>query len=210
MKTIRQFGTLLGALMLGLAVFSSGAQAQTTESFTATVEVSSTLSLSEVTPLDFGQVVMVTDTVETPTATLSANGTFTDNSIGSSGIVQLGTPSAGAYTIATGAATFSNITITFPATATLSNGLAPPGNGTFIVDTFTVGTLVAGSYAGATANVAACNGVIAAAGGDCEFLTNGSGEITVPLGATISADAPDSTFIDGTYSGQFDLTASFN
>lgn len=209
MTTIRQFGILLGALTLGLAVFSGGAQAQTTESFTATVEVSSTLSLSEVTPLDFGRVAMVVAAGDQPAATLSPNGTFAVDVSNGGNIVQLGTPTAGVYTVATGAATFTNISITFPGSTELTTP-SPNTNGTFTVDTFTVGTLIAGSYSN-PANAGACTGAInPTTGGTCEFMTNGSGEITVPLGARISVTVAGTPFIDGIYSGEFDLVADFN
>lgn len=209
MLNFRSTGAVLGALAVGMAWSAGSAVAQTAQSFTATVEVRNSMAWTEVNPLDFGQVVVIDDGTNDPTVTLSPTGTFLNASAGTSGMVQLGTPSGGTYTIATGAATFSNITITFPGSATLSRAGAPPGNGTFTVDTFSVGSLVAGTYTGGTANATACNGAINAAGGDCEFLTSGSGEITVPLGATLAATSGD-TYIEGIYSGSFELSAAFN
>ena len=136
MKATHRLGILSSVLAIGGLLFSAEAIAQTNQSFTASVEVSSTLSLSEVNAMSFGQIVVVSNGNNAPTATLAANGSFQDNSAVGSGFVQLGTPSAGTYTIATGATTFSNITITFPAVATLAHTNPPPGNGTFDINTF--------------------------------------------------------------------------
>ncbi|KZD07854.1 DUF4402 domain-containing protein [Oceanibaculum pacificum] len=196
--------------LIGVTFAAGAAQAQTTETFTATATVASSLTITENTPLSFGNLVVIQDGTNAPSAVLSAAGTFaTAAQIGTENLVQTGTPTPGNFTVDAGVASFVNLQVEFPNVATiLTNGAAPPGNGTFEVDTFTVAAPTAGGFTGTTTTAGACNTAIAG-GTPCQFITSAAGIITFPLGATITvADATD-TFIDGTYSGDFDLIASF-
>lgn len=206
MKRLIKFGLALAAL----AFVVPAAQAQTTETFTATATVASSLTITENTPLSFGSLVVIQDGTNAAAATLTAAGTFTTAAqVGSENLVQTGTPTPGNYTVNTGVTSFVNVQVTFPnAAITLTNGAAPPGNGTFSVGTFTVAAPTAGTFGGTTANVGACNTAIAG-GTPCQFTTSAGGLVTLPLGATITVGSATATFIDGTYTGNFDLTAAF-
>lgn len=208
MKRLIKFGLALAAL----AFVVPAAQAQTTETFTATATVASSLTITQNTPLSFGSLVVINDAITPAVATgrLAPNGTFTvPTAPAGTNLIQTGAPTAGNFTINTGVTSFVNVEITFPATTTLVNGAAPPGNGTFIVDRFQIAAPTAGGFTGATATLAACNTAIAGAGGDCQFITSGGGLITFSMGADIESNAGTSTYIDGTYTGTYDITAAF-
>ncbi|MBU0725424.1 MAG: hypothetical protein KJ904_18100 [Alphaproteobacteria bacterium] len=200
----------LGLAILGIAVVASTAQAQTTETFTASATVASSLTITQNTALSFGNLVVIQDGTNAAEAVLTAAGTFTTAAqVGTENLVQTGTPTPGNFTVNAGVASFVNLQVEIPNTATtLTNGAAPPGNGTFTVDTFTVAAPTAGGFTGTTTTAAACNTAIAA-GNPCQFITSAAGLVTFPLGATIAVTLATSNFIDGTYSGNYDLTASF-
>lgn len=210
MKRLIKFGLALVALAFVVPGFViQAAQAQTTETFTATATVASSLTITENTPLSFGSLVVIQDGTNAAEATLTAGGTFTTaTQVGTENLVQTGTPTPGNFTVDTGVTSFVNVEVTFPATATLTNGAAPPGNGTFTVDTFQIAAPSAGTFTGATATVGACNTAIAG-GGDCQFTTGAAGTLTFPMGATITVGSATATFIDGTYTGTYDITAAF-
>lgn len=193
------------AVLLSVGALSNQAQAQTTGSFTATLTINSSLTWTENTALSFGTIVLVDDGTNAPTATLGADGTYTDTSGGSSAITQLGTAAAGDFTVGTGLSAASNLLVTFPASATL----ALSGSSSFTVSTFVIGTLGTGSYdTGVTADQAACLTAISG-GGSCGFTTDGSGDVTFPIGATLTA-VQGGSYADGNYSGSFDLIAAYN
>lgn len=206
MKRLIKFGLALAAL----AFVIPAAQAQTTETFTATATVASSLTITQNTALSFGNLVVIQDGTNAAAATLSAAGVFTRAAqVGTENLIQTGTPTPGNFTVNTGVASFVNVQVTFPSAAiTLTNGAAPPGNGTFSVGTFTVAAPTAGTLGGTTTTVGACNTAIAA-GNPCQYTTSNGGLVTFPLGATITVGSATATFIDGTYSGNFDLTAAF-
>ena len=205
MKRLIKFGLALAAL----AFVVPAAQAQTTETFTATATVASSLTITENTPPSFGSLVVIQDGTNAAEATLTAAGTFTTTTpTGTENLVQTGTPTPGNFTVDTGVTSFVNVEVTFPASATLTNGAAPPGNGTFTVDTFQIAAPSAGTFTGATATLATCNTAISG-GGDCQFTTNATGALTFPMGATITVGSATATFIDGTYTGTYDITAAF-
>ncbi|MBC7136286.1 MAG: DUF4402 domain-containing protein [Oceanibaculum nanhaiense] len=172
--------------------------------------MASSLTITENTPLSFGSLVVIQDGTNAAAATLTAAGTFTTAAqVGSENLVQTGTPTPGNYTVNTGVTSFVNVQVTFPnAAITLTNGAAPPGNGTFTVDTFQIAAPSAGTFTGATATLATCNTAISG-GGDCQFTTNATGALTFPMGATITVGSATATFIDGTYTGTYDITAAF-
>lgn len=208
MKRLIKFGLALAAL----AFVVPAAQAQTTETFTATATVASSLTITENTALSFGSLVVINDAVTPAVATgrVAPTGAFSvPTAPAGTNLIQTGTPTAGNFTINTGVTSFVNVEITFPATTTLTNGAAPPGNGTFVVDRFQIAAPAAGTFTGTTANLAACNTAIAAAGGDCQFVTSAGGLVTFAMGADIESNAGTSTYIDGTYTGTYDITAAF-
>lgn len=192
------------AAISGIACLSSAALAQTTEQFTASATVSSSLTITQNTPLRFGNLVVVQDGTNTARATLAANGTWTPGvQGGTENLVQIGAPTPGNFTINAGVPSFINVQVTFDNTSTLANAAAPPGNGTFTVDEFRIAAPTVGTLA-ATNTLAACN-----TAGNCRFTTSNGGLVTFPLGARISVGSATASYIDGTYSGTYDIVAAF-
>ncbi len=204
MSMIKNFRLALAAGAIGLIGSFGGAQAQVTESFDTQVIVLENLTITEDTAMDFGSVTLTFDSTNAPTATLGADGTFANASSGSSAMESGGgTPSAGTYTV--NGSTSSDIKITFPSSATLTDS-----TDNFTLSTFVLGSLTSGSFDTTnTADLSACNTAISS-GGDCYFTTDSStGDVTFPMGATIAA-ATSGTYAAGTYTGSFDLTVEYD
>lgn len=207
------FGQAL--MVAGLCVLASAAQAQNTETFTASATVSSSLSIVENTPLSFGNLVVVKDSAgaDMASARLSPAGGFTVTTLGPANLVQIGTATAGNFTVDVGVPAFINVQVQFPTVeTTLRNVEAPSTNGTFTVDSFQIATPAEGEFAGTTTSLADCLDAMdltAGGTGRCQFTTSNTGLLTFSLGASITMDSGSATYRDGVYAGDFDLTASF-
>lgn len=156
------------------------------------------ITLAEDTALSFGDIAVTSGSDDTATAgiTLDAeSGTVTDPLAAPNGanIVSLTGATAGAFTVFAGVAEAIPMTITIPASATLS--LA--GQDDLDVSAISVGTLVEG--VGGSGDCSA----------GCNMTSASSGNIRFPVGATLTMAVGDGNYGDGTYSGSFTVTAIY-
>lgn len=162
---------------ISLTVATGGAQAASL-SAQISIEVSTPMTMTQTQSLDFGAISAVgTITVDPNSSAISDQGA-----------------QAGEIKVNVGAAQAIPLTVTVPATATLSdNGAGDDLDVTGI----TVGTPTMG--AGSTGDCSA----------GCNVSSADNGDLVFPLGATLSMAVGNGTYPNDTYSGQFTIMAAY-
>jgi hypothetical protein len=194
--------TLAGAAT-ALMFTSSAAFAESVTTATVTATVQNAFTLVETTPLDFGTVRAVADNtgaLNIAILTLTPAGAITPTAgVGTSAMTSLSGGTAGVFTV-TGAASFTNLTVTFPADFTLTNGTAPPGSPVFdILQADWVGTIVGGAN----------DGVTYAAG---NMQTDVTGAVALNVGTKLKTDSAVGTtgqYLDAAYTGTYTMDISY-
>ena len=182
-------------VIAGVALASSVAVAQQTQTSTASVTVQNAFVLAESAALSFGTITAnQVSGAAASSVTVNADGT---TAVAGPGIRQLAAGTAAAYDVSA-AAPFTNLNIRVTAdSTTLTNALAAPTNPDFVVDQFSVtnGTLT---------------NAITSAGG-ATFQTDATGALNIGLGATLTLPSAtgDILLTDGTYEGQFTIEVSY-
>lgn len=192
---------------LALSIAVSGTMATgpvMADTFNATAEVLNTITLTETTPLNFGTIFAVADadaddttlaTLVVSTAGAVSQGSATDGGGGTaSNLVALGGHVAGLLTIS-GAAAFTDLTVTVGTGATLVSLIHSSGSPN--VTPFTLDAIVTSPASGSTGQ------------------TDASGGLTILVGGTIGAEEGGtgtnftSGYLDGTYTGSYDVSVSY-
>lgn len=199
MQNLNKITKILGATFI--LVGSCNVLAETLNS-TATTTVQNAFTLTETTALDFGTVRAVADPtggINIAQLVLAPDGTSTTPAVvGNSALTLLTAGSAGVISV-TGAAAFTNLTVTFPANFTLTATGAPPTSPTFeVLNADWVGTVVGGANDGAT--YAGAN-----------LQTDSAGVVGMNFGTTLKTDSVASTtaYIDAAYTGNYVLTVVY-
>lgn len=156
------------------------------------------ITLAENTMLSFGDIAVISGSDDTATGdiTLDADsGTVADPLAAPNGanIISLSGATVGEFTVYAGAAETIPMTVTIPSTTTLS--LA--GQDDLDVSAITVGTLIEGI------------GVAGDCSAGCSMTSAATGNISFPVGATLTMAVGDGSYADGTYSGTFTVTAIY-
>lgn len=186
--------------------------AQETVTSTATVTVSNAFDLVETQPITFGTITAIGYNYQSTgnSGTLQARVTIpatgagaTSGTVGAadtdpgdtdSSISILTPGQRGLYDISN-AAPFTALTVTLPASTTLSAPSAPPTNGEFILDNFTA--------VDTDGNTPITTSI----------TTDATGAAQIGLGAQLLTEVPAATgtltYIDATYEGSYTLTVSY-
>ena len=195
MKTTKAF--YVAALALAtFSMYSTSAQAQT-ENVTASVQVQNTMTITEVDPLNFGQVVAISD--GTDTATLAIDAT-TDALLATT----TGAPALFAI-IDDATATAAQLTVEDAAdTATINIEIDNVVNPTFGGNAFTLNGFETSWNGGAT--------TARTAGTPFTYVYSaafGGGANTLDIGAALVTQVAVATYGNGTYTGNFDVIFSY-
>jgi len=188
------------ALMLTATAFAESTPG------TASITVTNAFSLVETTPISFGEIQIANDTdagtggVVTVTIPGNANPMTLQNAAteaeANGNILAQGT--AGRFDI-TGAAPFTDLTITFPAAFELTNSAAPPSTPAFSVLLAPATTFIVGG---------ANDGVLYDAGGN--LATDGTGAVGFSLGGVLTTDdTATAVYADGIYSGTYTMVVNY-
>ena len=182
-----------------LTVVATQSFAATLSDATISVTVQNAFDLVEDTELSFGTIRATADPAGTNVATLAiaGDGSVTATPDNNSTITQLTAGSVGQFTVSN-AATFTDLTITFPGAATtLDNAIAPPTSPDFTVDTW-VAVIRGGANDGLA--YAASN-----------LQTDNTGSVSFDVGATLSTDTVVSTsgYIYDLYDGDYTITVDY-
>jgi hypothetical protein len=192
--------TLAGGVALSL-FSSSNAYAESVTTATATVIVQNAFSLVESTPINFGTVRAVADPLggtNFASLILAPAGTTTVADAGNSAMTALSPATAGLFTI-TGAAAFTDLTVTFPADFELITSGAPGTAPNFsILQANWTGTVVGGANDGTT-------------GGTPVPQTDLNGDVALQVGTTLTTDvnASSSPYLDATYAATYTMDISY-
>lgn len=192
---------ILGATFVLVSSNSVFAEQVTTATVTTTVQ--NAFTLVETTPLNFGTVRAVADNTGAANIailTLSPAGAIVPTAgVANSALTSLGGANAGVFTVS-GAASFTNLTVTFPADFTLTNGAAPPGSPVFdVLQADWVGTIVGGANDGVTY-----------AGGNMQ--TDVTGAVALNVGTQLKTDSAVGTtgqYLDAAYTGTYTMDISY-
>lgn len=186
-RTTLKFLAFTGAVALGIAG-SNSAFAQT-ETVQATLTTSSAITSNVVSAIDFGTWLLIVDGVETPTITLTDDGTVdaTTGGITNSQLAEITAP-----------ATEGVVTVQTPAPAVLTMTRSNTTD-------FTDGGLSLTAVTYNTATEASTNINADAASGTVTVLAANTDE-TVTFGGTVTADA---TPADAAHTASFDVTFSY-
>ncbi len=207
-QTATGYHWLEGTALLLLALSLAGVAAAATSTFNVTATVSSSISITQDTDLNFGKIVVIQDGTNTAKMVLNPDNTVAQYTpTGTENLIQIGSPTAGSYIVNAGVTQAVPIAITFPGSVSMAHTTA--SSGTFTVDAFTISQPTAGVLDGTTTTVNACNTEILTGSKICQFTSDANGLVTVPVGATLSVDDATATFVDGSYTGSFDLTATY-
>jgi hypothetical protein len=204
-KITKDLGIAL-TIVSGASVFMLGgnsAFAETVTTATVTATVQNAFTLVETTPLSFGTVRAVADPtggVNIAILTLSPAGVMTPTTgVANSALTSLSGGTAGVFTVS-GAASFTNLTVTFPVDFTLTTAGAPPGSPVFdIKQADWVGTIVGGVNGGST--YAASN-----------MQTDVSGGVALRVGTKLKTDSTVGTtsqYLDQLYSGTYTMEIAY-
>ncbi len=167
------------------------------DTFNTTANVSSTITLTETTPLSFGNIFAVASTAgdgTEATMTVSTAGAVSvtagsGDSTSDSRIVSLGGATAGELTVS-GAATYTDLTVTSGAgLVNLVHSSGSPNAAIFTMDSIT------------TSPATTTTG-----------QTDGTGALTILVGGVIGASDTttySSGYLDGTYTGSYDVSVSY-
>lgn len=186
MKLFKQTlkASAIGAITAALAFGMLDAQAETVAT-TVTATVNNSIGFSETTALSFGTFTAKSDTADTSTILLQPDGTTTVTNGTNSRIVALSAAQVGVFDV-TGAAPSTSLTLAIPTSAvTLTCGACTGSNPTFSVGTWT-STPAVGS-----------------------LTTDGSGDATINVGATLSTITNANPYEDGSYSGSYSVSVNY-
>ena len=217
-------------LATAIAITVSGSLMAGTLTPTATATVDSTIAFAETTPMDFGTFVASTGvdtaatncvgaTTGTPTASctdaslvlgLDGNVTVTQGSEANTAatVIHLSggqaaqldvTGIAGFSTVKFSSTMLSDANVASSGTATLSHSSGSPS-----IPDFRLTNLKFDANGDGTADTADTNG-------DVSGTADGSGNVTLTVGATLYtiAQTADTTYADGAYTGTYDVTVSY-
>lgn len=174
----------IGAIAATLAFGMMDAKAETAGTF-ITATVNNTIGFAETQPLSFGTFAVLNDATDTSTIVIQPDGTNTVNNPGASRIVAL-TPGVQGIFDVTAAAPSTALTLTIPTgTIVLNCGACTGSNPDFDVATFT-----------STPAVGA-------------LTTDGSGNATINVGATLTTQNDPNPYENGTYQGAYSVTVSY-
>lgn len=196
-----RIGNFVGAVAV-LSMLPAIASAQTTLTTSVDVTVQNGLTMTETQPLSFGTVVVIVGSDDTDQGEigLAPDGVLTDaTETNDSNLIAIGGEQPGSFTVDVGNTGFFDLTVTAPATTTLTNAVAPPTNGDFDVTAVVIGAPTAGT--GITTPTDCSAG--------CPVTTDSNGLFSFPIGATLAVSAGDATFVDGAYSGNLTMSAAF-
>lgn len=188
-----------GAIMaVAMTALSGGADAvDLTANANATLVT--LVTVTEDTVMTFGNIAVIpgTDNTAWGSITLDADtGAMTDPvaEANDANVVYLTNSAPGVVTVFVGDLAAIPMTVTVPATVTLTNG----ANDDLDISAITVGTTTTG-----TGTVGDCSG-------GCVLTSAGaSGNITFPLGATLTMEVGNGTYGDGTYAGTYTISAIY-
>ncbi len=180
--------TAICALTAAIALGGYHAQAAETVNSSASATVQNTFTFTEVAPLSFGTVTAVGDVVAQTAATYNVDDAGATTIVDGNGVARMIIVSAatvGSYTIA-GAAPTANITLTLPASTTLTCVPCGGGNGTFVVTNLDPSSTTT-------------------------VTTDGAGAAAFTLGGRLETvpHATDTTYADGAYSGAAAIVANY-
>ena len=150
---------------------------------TVTATVANAFTLAETQALSFGSIVAISDGSDTSTMVIDNAGAVTVNNPGAATIIELSGAQQGIFDI-TGAAPSTTMTLTLPASVTLTCGTCSGSQPDFTVDTIT------NDVAGAPA-------------------TDGTGAATINIGATLNTIADANPYEDGDYTGTMTVSVNY-
>lgn len=172
--------TAILAVTAGIGFASLDAKAEDAgTNITATVQ--NAITWVETQPLTFGTFVAISDATDTSNIVMATAGTTTVNNPGNARIVEITTGQQGIFT-ASAAAPNTAVTVTTPASVTLTCGACVGSPPDFVVNTFT---------------------------DDAAATTDGSGGMTVNVGATLNTVASATAYEDGAYSGAYTVSINY-
>jgi len=180
--------TAICALTAAIALGGYHAQAAETVNSSASATVQNTFTFTEVAPLSFGTITAVGDSAPNTAATYqvdSAGATTVTDGDNAARMIIVSAATVGSYTIA-GAAPTANITLTLPASTTLTCVPCGGGNATFAVTNLDPSSTTT-------------------------VTTDGAGAAAFTLGGTLETvlDPANTTYADGAYSGTAAIVANY-
>ena len=189
---MRNFKTIKMAALTTVSAFllySGTAQAQNTITVPVTATVQNAITLTNVDPLAFATVIAINDGTQTASATIATTDAISFATTGAPALMAAatGTPTAGEITVAGVVGATINLTI---------NNVVNPTDGT---DTFTLSAF----------NTDVNGGGSTAQAVGVAFSHTATALDTVLIGATITTPAQPLQIGDGTYTGSFDILASY-
>ena len=197
MKKMYQIFTVLPVLVLTLGILAPQSALAQTESVNATVVVQNALTITEVDPLDFGTVAAISDGTDIATLAIDANtGALAATTTGAPAVfavVDNTTASRAQITVEDAA---DGATLNF----TINNVVNPIFGGNAFLLT---GWETSWNGGGTTAQVA---------GTPFQYVFSNAynaGVNELNIGAEIRTQITVPTYADGTYSGSFDVVASY-
>jgi hypothetical protein len=197
-------GLASGASILMFA--SSTVFAETVTTATVSTTVQNAFTLVETTPLSFGTLRAKNDNTNVAnfaTLTIAPTGVLTPGAqVGASRLTSLSGGTAGVFTVS-GAAAFTNLTVTFPNDFTLTTAGAPPNSAVFnVLKADWTGTIVGGANNGVALNGTFNN-----------LQTNGTGGVALNVGTKLKTDILGATttsgYIDAAYTGTYTMDISY-
>ncbi|MFT6907857.1 MAG: hypothetical protein ACJAS1_004544 [Oleiphilaceae bacterium] len=204
-KNMSGIVTLAGIATVYL-IGSSNVFAESVTTATVSATVQNTFTLAETTALSFGTVRATNDNTNVSnfaSLVLSPAGVLTPGSqVGASKLTSLSAGTGGVFTVS-GAATFTDLTVTFPANFTLTSPGAPPGSAVFnIIEANWVGKIVGGANDGVALNGTFDN-----------LQTDVNGAVVLNVGTTLDTDilgaSTTSGYLDAAYTGTYTMDISY-
>lgn len=199
MHFISRYTALAALAFTAFALAPGAAQAQQSENVAATVTVQNTMTITELTPLNFGTVVAISDTTDVASLALDAT---------TSALVATTTGAPAVFAIVdNAAASAAEITVEDAADAaainiTITNVVNPvSGPASFVLRAAGWETSWNG---GATTT--------RTAGTPFSYIYTaafGGGVNTLEIGATLDTNTAVATYTDGVYNGSFDVVFSY-
>lgn len=190
---------ILGATFV--LVSSNFVLAETVSDASVSVTVQNAFSLVETTALSFGSVraIAQADGANVAFLTLDPDGSTTTTPDGTAAITALTAATAGVFTVS-GAAPFTDLTVTFPADFELISAGAPPTSPTFdILNADWLGDITGG----------ADDGTQIADGATMQ--TDGTGDVVLTVGTKLTTDGDASTtaYLDAAYTANYTMDISY-
>ena len=174
--------TAIAAVALAMAFSVSTAKAEDAgTNITATVQ--NAITWDETQPLAFGTIVAISDASDTSTLVIDTTGADTFNNPGNARLVRVSGGQQGIFD-ASNAAPNTQLTLTLPTTVTLNCAACSGSQPDFLINNFTDD-----------------------AGG--APTTDGTGAVTVNIGATLNTIASANAYEDGLYSGAYTVSINY-